>query len=1044
MTICGIPGCNYVRKTGGRSMFRIRRPDLARTPGERKHRQRLTNVMLSIRDFTKGDNIKDLIHKEACCICDNHFAKEDILDYGMKMSLRLGAMPTKNMPFPQCSVPGCHHPNGFRFPKRMRIKKKWIEAINRAGDFGKRKWKPNSKSNVCYQHFLKEDFCCDESGKILKALKPTAVPSIFNTYDVELNYVESPLKPKMKPKTVQELPVSSVFQDREQAHVNNVVIDLTKDTPSPDIVEKLFITNIRGSNEIPLSNGHTGINSNNADITENTNLETTDFFKVISIEDTKSNTNSEQAPPNTEPLSANNSLHKTVEQIPIDKKNGINENQMVSANPYSDITQQTDGGLGNNFERNMDSMPLTSSQKDTFPSPLLKTPVRPANASNISESCLANGNQIRNCETNIDQKYVKYSPKYTVLSKSHGLPLTNGLGVENQMEGSLSSNCETSGVQTSTTYCQENAIISNSPSLNNPTDLIEAPQNPSIQQSHNEANIEQMDIAEDNTLNSKLNVLAGDKEPSLTAQKIEIKKGKESLMESETSTGNAVQCAPANENSECATLDILLENSAIETDNSAVSNKIRVTNLNRVPVTSKTVDNGIQSQSTLSIQAKTNFLSSQNFLIGFAGHEKGSDQDSPAFNANIIKDMQNTEMEIDNTAASNEISVTDPNQISLYGNNVKSAIHKLSSFPMQAESNFSSSQNFGGSDPNILKLNIDVTDMAAEHTIQAGTYFMPSQNHSSESTGHRKGPDPEILKSNTNMIADTEGFVEANSHLPSDTHQISKDLNEKLWQSYQKSNDHNLPEMVHKNSEGSALIVNGKKGNLLLQQTLCNMAFTNFKMNKQKTLGNLSGKKIIIGKPDDETLISLRKRTVQKPQCEEKFDKSQAYSVGHEIKEYSALLKKVSMDNGEDPCVLMPIPGTDPQIYLPKNLENSLSSVLLANGISEKECILQRLESLGGDMRTLTGFDSYEHFDLFFNMLGPLALEMTSKALKSREQLFLVLVKLSGAKSDIEISKALKIGPTSVRIIYERWEEFMLNQLQSVLGTQKTEWMSGM
>ncbi|XP_039249133.2 uncharacterized protein LOC120326815 isoform X2 [Styela clava] len=909
MTICGIPGCNYVRKTGGRSMFRIRRPDLARTPGERKHRQRLTNVMLSIRDFTKGDNIKDLIHKEACCICDNHFAKEDILDYGMKMSLRLGAMPTKNMPFPQCSVPGCHHPNGFRFPKRMRIKKKWIEAINRAGDFGKRKWKPNSKSNVCYQHFLKEDFCCDESGKILKMLKSTAVPSIFNTYDPELNSVkfkikEAPLKATMKPKTAQEimlsLPISSVSQDGEQAYVNNVVMGLTGDTQGPDMVEKLFVTNIRGSDEMPMHN--TGM-------TETTNLKNADSFEMTGDENTKSDSNSEQEPSNTNSLSAIYSLHKTVERIPTDKKNGVNENQMVFAKPYLDTTQHEDGGLGNNFERNMDPMPPTSSRKDTYPS------LNSTNASNINESWLENGNLISDCETNLSKESVKYLPGNNDVSNSQGLPLTDGLRVENQMEGSLSSNCETSVNQTSLIYSPENTVILNSSrhSINNPTDLIKAPYNPSIQQSHNEANIDRMDIAEENTLNSKLNILADKNVSSVTTQEIEMKKGEESLLvsELETTCNKTIQFASADENSECATLEILLENAAMEIDQT----KLRVTN-------GQAVNNEIRKQSSLSTQAKTNF-----------------------------------------------------------GKNIE-------------------------------------------------------------------------------MVDCSETIIEKeNSTL--DALKISKEFKfGESPQSDQKRDQQNFASVPHKYSGASALIVNGtplKKGNLLVQQTLCKVASTNFKLNKQKTNENSSGKKTVNERLDDATLISLRKRTVQKPQCAEKFDKSQAYSVGHEIKEYSALLKKVSMDNGdlvssdnsglvsphtaEDPCVLMPIPRTDPQIYLPKNF---LYSFLLANEISEKECILQRLESLGGDMRTLTGFDSYEHFDLFFNMLGPLALEMTSKALKSREQLFLVLVKLSGAKSDIEISKALKIGPTSVRIIFERWEEFMLNQLQSVLGTQKTEWMSGM
>ena len=69
MSNCCIPGCFYSRKTKStgikkRSLFTIRNPGFARNAKEREHRTALTNVILSLRDSSKGDRIKELLHKE--------------------------------------------------------------------------------------------------------------------------------------------------------------------------------------------------------------------------------------------------------------------------------------------------------------------------------------------------------------------------------------------------------------------------------------------------------------------------------------------------------------------------------------------------------------------------------------------------------------------------------------------------------------------------------------------------------------------------------------------------------------------------------------------------------------------------------------------------------------------------------------------------------------------------------------------------------------------------------------------------------------------
>lgn len=67
---CCVPGCHWhsqkARKSRTqRSFFQIRRPDLAKTEEERKHREALRKIVLQIRDPTQGDTIKKQLHKES-------------------------------------------------------------------------------------------------------------------------------------------------------------------------------------------------------------------------------------------------------------------------------------------------------------------------------------------------------------------------------------------------------------------------------------------------------------------------------------------------------------------------------------------------------------------------------------------------------------------------------------------------------------------------------------------------------------------------------------------------------------------------------------------------------------------------------------------------------------------------------------------------------------------------------------------------------------------------------------------------------------------
>ena len=78
-----------------------------------------------------------------------------------------------------------------------------------------------------------------------------------------------------------------------------------------------------------------------------------------------------------------------------------------------------------------------------------------------------------------------------------------------------------------------------------------------------------------------------------------------------------------------------------------------------------------------------------------------------------------------------------------------------------------------------------------------------------------------------------------------------------------------------------------------------------------------------------------------------------------------------------------------------------------------------------------TGFQDYDHFKLFFNILGPAVnhLNYQCKLLSPENHLFLTMLKLRQAKEDIELSILFKISPATVSTIIITWINFMFFQL---------------
>ncbi|XP_062614463.1 uncharacterized protein LOC134276200 isoform X1 [Saccostrea cucullata] len=81
-----------------------------------------------------------------------------------------------------------------------------------------------------------------------------------------------------------------------------------------------------------------------------------------------------------------------------------------------------------------------------------------------------------------------------------------------------------------------------------------------------------------------------------------------------------------------------------------------------------------------------------------------------------------------------------------------------------------------------------------------------------------------------------------------------------------------------------------------------------------------------------------------------------------------------------------------------------------------------------------TGFNNFDHFQLFFHSLGPAVNELNYKCnlLDPKDQLFLILMKLRQAKEDIELSLFFGISESTVSKLVVTWINFLYYQLKEL------------
>lgn len=79
-----------------------------------------------------------------------------------------------------------------------------------------------------------------------------------------------------------------------------------------------------------------------------------------------------------------------------------------------------------------------------------------------------------------------------------------------------------------------------------------------------------------------------------------------------------------------------------------------------------------------------------------------------------------------------------------------------------------------------------------------------------------------------------------------------------------------------------------------------------------------------------------------------------------------------------------------------------------------------------------TGFESYEHFMFFFNVLGPCVNHLLKVSLSAENQLFMTVIKLKQAKDDIELSIMFGVCEKVVSKIFVTWVNFLYCQLKEI------------
>ena len=118
----------------------------------------------------------------------------------------------------------------------------------------------------------------------------------------------------------------------------------------------------------------------------------------------------------------------------------------------------------------------------------------------------------------------------------------------------------------------------------------------------------------------------------------------------------------------------------------------------------------------------------------------------------------------------------------------------------------------------------------------------------------------------------------------------------------------------------------------------------------------------------------------------------------------------------------------------PKEFSSTSTQCSIGDITPDNIFSIHRFSKQPSIIKYYTGFEDYEHFIIFFNILGPATshLGISHIPTSPQDQLFIVLIKLRQAKDDFELSILFDIRPQAVSMVFNTWINFLYFQLEEL------------
>ncbi|XP_062586724.1 uncharacterized protein LOC134248334 [Saccostrea cucullata] len=152
--------------------------------------------------------------------------------------------------------------------------------------------------------------------------------------------------------------------------------------------------------------------------------------------------------------------------------------------------------------------------------------------------------------------------------------------------------------------------------------------------------------------------------------------------------------------------------------------------------------------------------------------------------------------------------------------------------------------------------------------------------------------------------------------------------------------------------------------------------------------------------------------------------------VNENVSSSECVVNEVVVESAQEVSV-----DCESECYRPKSDEKKLQDLSVQCDIGKNNRLsIEKLQSNDKMVKYYTGFENYDHFMMFFQVLGPAAhdLNLKSNLLSPQDQLFLAMMKLRQAKEDIELSYLFQVSESTVSNIIVTWINFMYFPLKEL------------